>query len=271
MKRLFAAALLALSSVAFGATLVPVPLINPAGSTAGQAILSTGPSTAPAWGTVTLSGVTGTLAIANGGTGATTASGARTNLGLGTAATANTGTSGSVVPLLSAANTWSLAQTFSVRPTFNGATPWDSANLASPATTVGVTNGSNAAAGAVGEPMTAAGSLISISNSIPANCTSVILTAGDWDVWGYVAYGPGSGTSFSLMQVSLSTTSATHAAAPDMAQLAFAGTANFGESLQAPMRIFNVTTSTQVFLVSTAGFSGGTATMSCRMYARRMH
>ena len=39
----------------------------------------------------TAGNVTGTVAIANGGTGSTTAAGARTNLGLGTAATSNTG------------------------------------------------------------------------------------------------------------------------------------------------------------------------------------
>jgi hypothetical protein len=53
MKRLLTAALLALSSTVFAATLNPVQLINPAGSTAGQAIVSTGATTAPAWGNVT--------------------------------------------------------------------------------------------------------------------------------------------------------------------------------------------------------------------------
>jgi hypothetical protein len=80
MKRFLSAALLALTSLAFGATTTPVSLINPAGSTSGQAILSTGPSSAPAWGFVSLSGLSGTLPIANGGTGATTAAAARTNL-----------------------------------------------------------------------------------------------------------------------------------------------------------------------------------------------
>ncbi|SAL59784.1 hypothetical protein AWB71_03320 [Caballeronia peredens] len=82
MKKLLVSALLALTSIAFGATTTPVQLLNPTGSTAGQAILSTGPSSPPAWGTVTLSGVSGTLAITNGGTGATSASAARTNLGV---------------------------------------------------------------------------------------------------------------------------------------------------------------------------------------------
>lgn len=55
--------------------------------------------------------VTGTVALANGGTGSTTASGARSALGLGTAALANTGTSGSTVPLLNTSNTWNGNQT----------------------------------------------------------------------------------------------------------------------------------------------------------------
>lgn len=96
MKRLFAAALLALASTAFAATTLPPGAINPAGSTAGQVILSTGPSTAPAWGGVALSGVTGTLAIANGGTGATSAATARTNLGAASTG-ANTFTGAQVI------------------------------------------------------------------------------------------------------------------------------------------------------------------------------
>lgn len=46
------------------------------------------------------------IPVSQGGTGATTAAGARTNLGLGTAATYDVGTSGSTVPLLVNGNTW---------------------------------------------------------------------------------------------------------------------------------------------------------------------
>jgi hypothetical protein len=63
--------------------------------------------------TITGGSITGItdLAIADGGTGASTASAARTNLGCGTAAAANTGTSGGTVPLLDGSgNTWTNAQ-----------------------------------------------------------------------------------------------------------------------------------------------------------------
>ena len=57
-----------------------------------------------------LTGLTTALSIAQGGTGSTTAAGARTNLGLGTSSTYNTGTSGASIPLLNASNTWSGTQ-----------------------------------------------------------------------------------------------------------------------------------------------------------------
>ncbi|WP_141694067.1 hypothetical protein [Rhizobium lusitanum] len=57
--------------------------------------------------------VGGVIPISQGGTNAATASAARTNLGLGTAATQNTGTSGANLPFLNGINTWSGTQTFS--------------------------------------------------------------------------------------------------------------------------------------------------------------
>lgn len=52
------------------------------------------------------------------------ATAARTTLGLGTAATRNTGTSGANVPLLDGANTWSAAQIFSSNPTISNTAPY---------------------------------------------------------------------------------------------------------------------------------------------------
>ncbi|WP_286962736.1 MULTISPECIES: hypothetical protein [unclassified Cupriavidus] len=112
-----------LSFTAAATTLSPIQLLNPAGSTIGQAILSTGPSTPPVWGGVTLSSVTGTLAVANGGTGATTAANARTNLG----AAATSGnlsqfaatTSAQLAGILSD-ETGTGAAVFAASPTFSG-------------------------------------------------------------------------------------------------------------------------------------------------------
>ena len=52
------------------------------------------------------------------------ATAARSTLGLGTAATRNTGTSGANVPLLDGANTWSAAQVFSSNPTISNTAPY---------------------------------------------------------------------------------------------------------------------------------------------------
>jgi hypothetical protein len=129
MKRIIFGALAALfSSALFATTLSPIQLLNPAGSTSGQVIASTGASSAPTWTTITLSGLGG-LVASNNLSDVVSASTSRTNLGLGSSAVVNTGTSGATIPLLSAANTWTLAQAFTVRPTFNGNTPYDSGNL----------------------------------------------------------------------------------------------------------------------------------------------
>ncbi len=59
----------------------------------GNAFISGGVGAAPAWGKISLTThISDTLALGNGGTGATDAAGARTALGLGTAATLNVGT-----------------------------------------------------------------------------------------------------------------------------------------------------------------------------------
>lgn len=61
MKRILVAFCALLCASAFGTTLNPIQLLNPSGSSSGQAIISTGSSSAPAWGGV---GVNGIAAIA---------------------------------------------------------------------------------------------------------------------------------------------------------------------------------------------------------------
>jgi len=259
MKKLFAAALLALTSVAFGATLTPVQLLNPAGSTAGQVIASTGASTAPAWTTITLSGLTGTVALANGGTGATTAANARTNLGLGTAATQNTGTSGANVPLLNGANTWSSAQTFSA-----AITPSQTAGI------VGTTTNNSVTAGSIGEYVTATGSSVALTTATNANVTSISLTAGDWDVSGGGSLQSASSGTLTNSILGISTTSATFGGTGTLWNLAFGIGANGGVAQALPTVRVSVAATTTVYCVAQGTFSSGSASASCLLRARRV-
>ncbi|HDR9288084.1 TPA: hypothetical protein QDB46_003213 [Burkholderia multivorans] len=285
MNRFFASALLALASVAFGATTTPVQLLNPSGSTAGQAIISNGPSTPPTWGTVSLSGITGTLAIANGGTGATsapaaltnllststipltnggtgaaTASSARQNLGLGTAATSNTGTSGATVPLLNGANTWSGAQTFSA--------------LITPSSTIGikgtVTN-DDAQSGSVGEWGNNFTSGVSLTTGVNANCASASLAAGDYDVRGTIQFIPAATTTVSAAIASISTTSAT-AGGLTGGQTGILASFATGQQQYVSTRTARVKLAapTTVYLVGALGFGTSTATCSGWLEWRRV-
>lgn len=81
----------------------------PSGGVVGQIFIDTDDTTVYFLKTTSPSDVwekflTGTAAVAEGGTGATTASGARTNLGLGSAAVVDTGTASDQVPLTSQAD-----------------------------------------------------------------------------------------------------------------------------------------------------------------------
>jgi hypothetical protein len=91
------------------------PVIDIAATYVGQNTITT-------LGTITTGTWNGTtIALARGGTGATDASGARTNLGLGTAATQNTGTSGTTLGFLDGNKTDSGNNTFSGTATFSNA------------------------------------------------------------------------------------------------------------------------------------------------------
>lgn len=72
MKKILAALLALVSSLAFGTTLSPITLLNPAGSSSGQAIVSTGASSAPAWAGVNAVTLNGATFAAPGPIGSTT-------------------------------------------------------------------------------------------------------------------------------------------------------------------------------------------------------
>lgn len=364
MKKLFAAcALLALSSIAFAATTTPVSLLNPAGSTSGQAIVSTGATTPPVWGAVPLTGITGTLAVAHGGTGATSASAALANLGgaalagatfTGAVSVSNAQSGSSYVPALTLSNsdvsgdlgiypslatgnfnslvitgdagvipgiqdqpiviaphsanatglrittsTAALSASTSValnspaialssRPTFNGATPWDSANLASPAQTTGAvftglitpsstvgikgtTTNDNAQTGSIGEvPMATNLSGVSITSGAATNLASVPLSAGDWEVSCQVYFIPAAGTALTGIIAGVNTVSATLPAFVQTQALTLAFTTGVGQVITAPRQHLSLSAASTAYCVGTAAFSTGTVTGNGYIYARRM-
>lgn len=94
MKKIIAAICASLLSVAaLATTLAPVQMLNPTGSTSGQAIISTGASTAPGWSSIVDSVLAGSGVAVSGATGNVTVSlaqiGANTLLGNATGVTAN--------------------------------------------------------------------------------------------------------------------------------------------------------------------------------------
>lgn len=262
MKKLLLAAALLCAAIANATTTIPLPLISPTGSTSGQFITSSGPTTAPAWTSVTLSGLGG-LAKSNNLSDVASVSTARTNLGA--AATAS--------PLSQFAATTS-AQLASVisDETGSGALVFGtSPTIATPAIT-GVTSGASAAAGSVGEVISPiVPTAFSITTNVATNINSAPLTPGIWLVYGQAKFVPAGTTVVQLYQGGISTTSATFGAVGTFFQNVPATTAgSFGAYPMGPVLI-NVTTNTTVFLVGLTLFTTSTMTVTGSIMAVRIH
>lgn len=135
----------------------------------------------------------------------------------------------------------------------------NTAAIAGPTAVNGFTNGSNAAAGKIGEYLSsivtvAAG--VSIATGVATQIRSLVLTPGDWDLWGEVALGPPVGGVAELYYAAASLWT-TSAASPTTSQypadgvayseLAFNATGDGATMSLNPMRI-NITTNTTYFL-----------------------
>lgn len=258
MKKLLTCALLALSSIAFGATTVPVQLLNPTGSSSGQAIVSTGASSAPAWGGI---GVNGIAAIT-------------ANTVLANATGSSASPTAFAMPSCTTALEW-VSGTGFVCNTAGAFTTLSASGLISPTSTIGikgtVTN-DNAQAGSVGEFTSSSiptGSAVSLTTSTYANVTSVSLTAGDWDCRGNVIYNVSVGAS--QLQAGISTTSATLPTLPAAGgfaqQAATTASINGGALALAPTRV-SLSSSGTVYLLGFASFASGTVSaygfLGCR-------
>jgi hypothetical protein len=129
----------------------------------------------------------------------------------------------------------------------------------------------NAAAGQIGEVITATNSGgTAISNGVVANITSIALTAGDWDVWGSTQVLTGSGI-VSEIDTGISTTSATLPAAYLVTRAVLGAGVNTLGTLAGPvpMQRINVSSSTTAYLVGAVTTSGSAATGTGILSARR--
>lgn len=262
MKRLFIGALAALLSAAsIAATLNPIQLLNPTGSSSGQAIVSTGASTAPAWGNVTATALAAQAAntvVANA-TGSSASPTAFAMPSCSTSASSLNWTSGAGFTCNTAVNAAQLAgQTFT-SPTIT--TP----------SIVGVTNGSAAAAGSVGEAPTNTSGTLSLTTAVSLNTATVTLTAGDWDVMGSCTIIAAGSTVINATGCSVSSVSGTAAPSPFNSGIGMTFSAGAFIELPAVTRVFNVSSSTQVWTVCNANFSTSTATCIGNILARRRH
>lgn len=265
------------------ATLSPVQLLNPAGSTSGQAIVSNGASSAPTWGTIPASGlsqITANTVLGN----PTASSAAPTAVGLpscSTSASALLYTTNSGFSCNTAVNAAQLGgATFAAPGAIGGTTPGSGAfttlsasGTFTPSQTsgiVGTTTNNNANAGSVGEYVTSSASAVSLTSGTAANITSISLTAGDWNVWGNVQFVPAGTTTQAQAIASVSTTSATHAAPPYMGIVSASIAAGLNQTAGAPMQRLSLSSTTTVYLVATGAFSVSTETASGVIQARRV-
>lgn len=292
MKRLLTLVALAFAAAtSFGATLNPIQLLNPAGSTSGQAIVSTGPTTAPAWGGpfasstgTTFTGATGVsyaspVFFVNDSTGAGLASMFLRNSGSNAWNLYSASTSSNQFALgryvagsfvdnpIAVSNSTGLvslgdglsASTIAASSTI---TPSQTAGI------VGTTTNNNANAGSVGEYLTVSATAVSLSSGVSANVCSLSVTAGDWDITGNMITTPAGSTTTTTAAAGLNTTTAALPAVPFYGQIGTAG-AGIPSSPPIPTQRFTFSATTTVFLVANVQFAVSTMTGSCYIGARR--
>lgn len=201
-------------------------------------------------------GVTGTLPLANGGTGATAAPAARTALGSGAVGdnVFVAGTAAAARSAMSAAASGSNADITALTTLSGGIT--------------GLTTGTAAAAGIVGQVLEAVGTSTSLTTATNANTVTLSLTAGEWEVSDSLQIT--NSANVSALSFGTSTTSATF---PTnwYERYSITTTISTGSSIrQGATRRVRVTTTTTLYLVASATFASGTCTALGYIRAQRV-
>jgi hypothetical protein len=280
MKRLLTGALALILSIAASATtLNPIQLLNPAGSSAGQAIVSTGASTTPAWSNVAATALAAQAAntvVANGtGSSASPTAYAMPSCSGNTSALTwlsgtgfgcNSGINAATLGGATFASPGAIGLTTPAAGKFTTLQATSTITPSSTAGIVGTATNDNANAGSVGEYVTNSTSGTSLATNTSANCTSVSLTAGDWDVSGSVQYNPAGSTNMSGLNSGISTTSATLGALGTSNAIGATLTTGIGQIQSTPVVRISLSGTTTVFLIGNASF--GTSTMTCNGFIR---
>jgi hypothetical protein len=143
----------------------------------------------------------------------------------------------------------------------------------------GITDGSDAAAGNVGEYLIASNATgVALTSGVASNVTQLPLTPGDWRIDGVIAFVEATNT---VPTVLIASTSQTSATLPTLAQVIAGqgGTSQINATMtkgplnqimQTGLARLNITVNTTIYLVAQSTFSAGTLTAQGRLSARRM-
>lgn len=140
----------------------------------------------------------------------------------------------------------------------------------------GISNGSNAAPGQIGELLSAGqATALSMTTNATLNVVTLALTAGDWKVYGVATLT--NSTAATVMGAGVSSTSATLPTAANLAagigalnQLRISFTAGGPNVFPTGNARVNISAAANVYLVAQATFASGTCTASGFIAARRM-
>lgn len=133
----------------------------------------------------------------------------------------------------------------------------------------GVTDGSDAATGEVGEYLSATQTSNTMTNGIVSNIASLTLTAGDWDVEGVIS-SYNSSAALSYFVSGLNTTSGANPAFPYVVQLTLAFSSAGVQRAATPTRRVSVSASTVIYLIAQVGFTSGSTSCDGFIRARRI-
>jgi hypothetical protein len=134
----------------------------------------------------------------------------------------------------------------------------------------GVTNGSDASSGVVGQYLTSTGSSTSLVTATAKTIHSLTLAAGDWDIEGVATYTKAATTVVTYTQQGISTTNNTLGGTGTFTATAAAISDVIPSAFTTPVVRLNLTGTTTVYLVSRAGFTTSTLTATGFLRARRV-